>query len=299
MKLAHLILAHTNPVMLQRLVKRLQHEKADIYIQLDKKAKLEEFKHIGNLTNVYFVKKRLDTKWGDYSLIKATLTGFEYILAAGVEYSHINLLSGQDYPLKPAAVIQEFLFANADKTFMSFKNIGEDGWQEGMKRITRYSFGDYNFPGKYLMQKLASKILPDRKVPYDMKAYGQSQWLTITPKCAQYSIDFLKRRPDLKRFFRMTWAVDEVFFQTILVNSLLRNQLVNDNLRYIEQTSHRPKTFTLADADKLMRSGKFYARKFNDSVDTAILDRLDKLIGTHPISAITVKPKRKKIVNLA
>jgi hypothetical protein len=36
MKLAHLILAHNQPKQLERLLKRLQHNNADIYIHLDK-----------------------------------------------------------------------------------------------------------------------------------------------------------------------------------------------------------------------------------------------------------------------
>ena len=75
----------------------------------------------------------------------------------------------------------------------------------------------------------------------------------------------------------MTWAVDEVFFQTILCNSPLRDTLVNDNLRYIAlNEGFRPVTYTIGDADTLTSSGKFYARKFDSNVDSAILDYLDK-----------------------
>jgi hypothetical protein len=76
----------------------------------------------------------------------------------------------------------------------------------------------------------------------------------------------------------MTWAVDEVFFQTILCNSPLKDTIVNDNLRYIAlQPDFRPVVYTMSDAPTLASCGKFYARKFDLNKDAAIFDYLDKL----------------------
>jgi len=241
MKLAHLILAHHNPQMLERIVKRLHHADADIYIQLDKKADISAFEAIKSISNVWFVDDRVKTEWGNYSLVKATLKGFKYILQTGKSYSHINLLSGQDYPLKPIEEIHKFLFANADKTFMRYLSIADNEWEDGKIRVTKYSFGDFNLFGKYQLQAFANAALPKRKLPEHLKPYGRSQWLTITPECAQYAINYLKKKPRVKRFFKLTWGVDEIFFQTILCNSALKAKLVNDNLRYIEmEGANRP-----------------------------------------------------------
>ena len=264
--------------MVERLVKRLHHTDADIYVQLDKKADMSDFAYIAATDGVWFIKKRVLTAWGNYSIIQATLNGLEEILQSGTAYTHINLLSGQDYPLKSIENIHQFLFDHADKNFTSSLSIAGNEWADGVTRMQKYSFGDYNLPAKYKLQALANAILPKRKLPYHLKPYGRSQWLTITPECAAYALSYLKDRPRLKRFFRMTWAVDEVFFQTILENSPLRDKLVNDNLRYIEQEgANRPNIFTIADADKLVASGKLFARKFDTDTDTAIFDRLDNM----------------------
>jgi hypothetical protein len=277
MKLAHLILAHKNPVMIERLVRRLHHQDADVYIQLDLKANIDDYKHLEAIGHVWFVGNRVKTEWGNYSIIQATINGFQHILQTGIAYSHINLLSGQDYPLKPIEEIQQFLFANTGKTFMHSLSIDDNEWPDGKLRIAKYSLGDYNIPGKYRLNSLLNALLPPRKPPYGLKPYGRSQWLTITPECAQYCIDYIKTKPRLRRFFRMTWAVDEVYFQTILENSPLRHKIVNDNLRYIEQEGpNRPNIFTLADGKKLLASGKLFARKFDTEVDEAIFDYLDK-----------------------
>jgi hypothetical protein len=278
MRLAHLILVHNNPRQLERLIKRLQHNYVDIYIQLDKKTSIEDFEYLSSLTNVFFIKNRLKVYWGNYSLVQATLNGFEEILETGILYSHINLLSGQDYPLKSNAEILAFLFSNKDKTFMHSLSI-EDEWKEAQPRINKYHFGDFMFPGRYRFQAVINYLSPPRKMPIDLKPYGRSQWFTITPDCAKYVINYLKDNPDIRRYFRMTWAPDEFTFQTILHNSQLREKVFNDNLRYIKFLSgnFHPQTLTLDDATSLARSNKLFARKFNEQQDSAILDYLDSL----------------------
>jgi hypothetical protein len=279
MKLAHLILAHNNPQQLERLIKRLIYRNTDIYIHLDTKADIKEFIHLEGLENVFFISNRIEVSWTQYNTVTATLNSFEEILKKGLDYSHINLLSGQDYPLKKAAVIQEFLFKNHDKTFMKYRSV-EDEWPETLSRFTKYHLGDYDFPFKFKVQRLMNWFLPKKKLPNGLKPYGFSEWLTITPVCAQYVIDYMKNNPSVRRFFRMTWCPDELVFQTILVNSKLKDSVVNDHLRYIKfiPRAYKPNTLTMEYKEILVNSGKFYGRKFNSEVDSEILDYLDNFI---------------------
>lgn len=282
-RLAHLILAHKDPELLERLVRILQHENADIFIQLDKKANIDDFKHIENIGNTRFISNRVKVGWCCYSTIDATLKGFEQILSLKNDYSHINLLSGQDYPLKPIELIQQHFFTNPGTTFMHTASVADNEWEDGKARFTKYSFGDFKLPGKYQLQAIANAILPLRKLPAGLKPYGRSQWLTITPVCAQYVIDYLKMNPRIKRYFKTVWAVDEVFFQTILMNSPYKSTLVNYNLRYIElDAGKRPINYTMADADKLTKTEALFARKFDKAVSAGILDYLDGII-TDPV----------------
>jgi len=279
MKLAHLILAHKDPAMLERLVKRLQHKDADIFIQLDTKTDITPFKYIEAIPNTRFIVKRGDIGYCNYSTIAVTLMAMEEILSLKNDYSHINLISGQDYPLKPIETIQQYFFANAGKSFMHTAAIGEGEWPDGEHRFKKYNLGDWKIPGKYTLQKLANSFLPDRKLPKGLKPYGRSQWMTITPAAAQYTIDYIKSHPNVERYFKYIFAVDEVFFQTILVNSPLKDQLENFNLRYIVlDPGKRPINFTMADAEALTHTDAFFARKFERPVSLEVLDYLDTLI---------------------
>jgi len=281
MKLAHLILAHKDPAMLERLVKRLHHKDADIFIQLDSKTDITPFTYIADIPNTYFITNRGDIGYCNYSTISVTLKAMEEILSLKNDYSHINLISGQDYPLKPIETIQQHFFANADKSFMHTASIGEGEWPDGVQRFKKYNLGDWKIPGKYTLQKIANRILPDRKIPGGLKPYGRSQWMTITPAAAQYTIDYIKSHPKIENYFKYIFAVDEVFFQTILGNSPLKDQSFNYNLRYIVlDPGLRPINYTMADADGLTATNAFFARKFERSVSLEVLDYLDTIIDT-------------------
>ena len=66
-----------------------------------------------------------------------------------------------------------------------------------------------------------------------------------------------------------------MFFHTILLNSPFKHEIVNDNKRYIDFDDSHPTILTAKDYEKLKRSGKLFARKFEPKVDKEILDKLD------------------------
>ena len=71
---------------------------------------------------------------------------------------------------------------------------------------------------------------------------------------------------------------DEFVFQTILFNSIYKEDIVNDNMRFIDwsEGNKNPKTFTAKDVNILLASNQFFARKFDVNVDAEILDLVDQ-----------------------
>jgi len=278
MRIAHLLLVHEYNSQLLRLIQRLQHAEADIYIHVDLKTPIENFALLKQLPQVYFIEKRVKVYWGAFAIVQATLNGFEHILSSGKQYGYINLLSGQDYPLQPAEAIHAFFANNPGKAFMEFYSVN-NVWKEAIPRINIYHLANYTFAGRYAVEKWMNKLLPQRKMPYGLEAVGRSQWFSIVPQFAQYILDYIKTHPRIVSFFKLSWAPDELFFQTILYNSPHRDAMVNDNLRYIDwsQGKASPKTFTLEDLPVLLSSGKLYARKFSEKIDVSVFDKLDGL----------------------
>ena len=278
MKIAHLILCHAYPEQLKRLILRLAHDDAYFYIHLDKKTEIAPFVSLEKILNVCFIKNRVKVNWAGYSIVQATLNSFKEILASGIQYDYINILSGQDYPLKPTEEIHAFFANNPGKAFMETLVIADE-WQEALPRLTKYHFSDFSFWGKYTAERLVNAVLPARKFPGGLVPVGRSSWLTLTTACAAYIITYLEDNPALVRFFKFTWGVDELIFQTILYNSSFKKDIVYNNLRYVDwsEGNANPKVLTMADADVLINSGKLFARKFNAEKDNKILDYLDSV----------------------
>ena len=277
MKIAHLILIHENPTQLKRLIQRLSHPDADFYIHVDLKSDIKHFLDL-QAKGVKFIANRVNVQWGAYNMVQATVNSLEEILNSDYNYDYINLLSGQDYPLKSTEAIHDFFEKNPNKAFMHTLSV-EKEWQEAIPRLTKYHLSNYKFFGKFTLEKWLNLLLPSRKMPNNLIAVGRSQWFSISGQHAQYIITYLQQNGNVKRFFELTWGSDEFVFQTILFNSIYQKDMVNDNLRYIDWTEGKasPKTFTMNDLPCLLNSGKFFARKFNKNIDNSIINELDKL----------------------
>ena len=92
---------------------------------------------------------------------------------------------------------------------------------------------------------------------------------------------FLRENPDYVRFFEHVFVPDELFFQTIVMNSELRDTVENDDLRYLDWSREpAPVVFTRADLPALLGSGQLFARKFDETVDSDVLDVLDRHLAT-------------------
>ena len=277
MRLAHLILAHNRPKQLERLLNRLLYPDNDIYVHLDKKTDIAPFEYLKNIPNVFFITSRVSVYWGSYSIVEATINSFKEIVDTGIDYKFINLLSGQDYPIQPIKKFNDYLSENLDSIFMSYLKI-ETEWPEAKSRITQYHFNNYNLKGRYFLQRIINKILPDRVFPNSLIPVGRSQWFTIPLESAKYILDYWHANKKIRKFIKLTWAPDEFIFQTILFNSKYCPKMVNDNLRLMKWAPGNtgPNLLKIDDLDLIMNSGSFFARKFNSDLDSVILDKIDQ-----------------------
>ena len=281
MRIAHLILAHQGPDQLARLLAALAHPAADCYIHLDKKADFAAFAFLGGWPQVFFTRCRLDVKWGGYSLTRAVLEGSREILAHPAGYEFINVLSAQDYPLKPAEQIQQFLRQHAGQSFLECAPLGSAWWRANMRRIERYNLTDFSFPGRYALQKGLNTWLPRRKFPLPYTLYGGNMggWYTLSRAAAAYALAFIDAHARLRRFALFTWGSDEFLLHTVLLNSPLRATITTtDNLRYIDWSAggNSPRTLGPADLPALLASPKLWARKFDPEPEPAVLAALDR-----------------------
>ena len=123
-------------------------------------------------------------------------------------------------------------------------------------------------------------LLSHQGVPGGLRPFGGSSYWCITRDGAAYISEFTKKNPKFVNFFKYVYIPDEMFFQTIILNSYLRDTVVNDDLRCIDWSakgrgSTLPRVWCKEDIGILSRSSALIARKFDNAVDSTVFDLID------------------------
>jgi hypothetical protein len=276
MRIDYLIRAHTAPEQLARLVGRLNEGDVRFYVHVNQLTDDETFAAmqagLAGRENVVWV-PRVKCYWGGFSLLRATLVGIESILASGDLPDHAVLLSGQDYPLRPPTEIERYFAARNGRNLLNHFRLPAPEWAGeggGLNRLRYPHFERARYKTRLL------RLPAPRRLPEGLEPYGGMAFWALTGETLAWLMRFLGERPEVLRFFRRTKMPDELFFQTVLLSSLAET-VDNELLHYLDWSSGsaHPATLTVADLPKLRASGRLFARKFDASVDSEILDLLD------------------------
>jgi hypothetical protein len=283
MRIAHLILAHKNAAQLERLLNALDHPAFEFYIHIDKKTDESSFRYLFERPGVFPVRNRTSIYWAGYGTIQATINGFREILPR--PYDYVNVISAQDFPIKPAEYIYRYIHDRKGKEFITCESI-DGSWSEAASRVRKYHLINWQIPGRHKLETVINKILPPRKFPFDHKIVGRANWFTLTPKAITYALNFIDDHPKLVRYYKYCWGADEFIFSTILYNSPFRERII-DNLVYVDwsgpKTGH-PKILRAEDFDRLTRSPKLFARKFDMDEDSVIFSLLEEWLKKNQLT---------------
>lgn len=282
MRIAYLILCHKDPDQINRLVDTLLDGNTDIYIHVD--AKFNICNQINARPSLFIIDQRIDTRWGTVSLVHSMLALITAAVRNGQAYDYLNLISGQDYPTQSQASFRNFLRDNYGKEFMEYytlpnKNLSYEG---GIGRV-RYRWIDFLTERRSLPFRIVRNIYLHtfgrlfKRTLVDLPVlYGGSNWFTITGHFARYVVDYLESNPAYLKRFNHTGCADEIFFQTLLMNSPFAVNVVNNNLRYVKWTNgSSPDILTASDYDNLVSNGGFFARKVDQIKSADLLEKLD------------------------
>lgn len=238
------------------------------------------------------LERRQDVTWVDrvhtyylgWSMVESTLNGLRS--AVETEAEHVLVLSGQDYPLKPPREIVARLAAARGRSFVHHYRLPTRAWareDDGMRRIRYYWFERLRIRGRAVRVPLWRRRFPPGLVPY-----GGSAWVALSAEAARYAVRFVDENPAVVRFFRNTLIPDELFFQTVLLNSPLRESIENEEVHFVDWSANEtsPKTLTADDFPALAASDKLLARKFDVKRDAEVLDLIDReLLAAAPAEA--------------
>lgn len=261
--------------MLKITVETLSNE-IDFVLHVDSKTNLTEYSEIES--SVSFIENRIDVQWGDYSQILSMLSIIKY--ANEHHYDYVSIISETDLPLRNGQEINSFL-SKHKKEFIGYVPNSRAVAEERLK-YNYFSF--YKQRGNVLRKVFKElKLYRFFKNPYFSQLpdlYKGSNWFTISSDAVSVILEYLDTNPEYLEAYKKSYCADEVFFQTILLNSELKENIyglgsnLDDNemsLRYVDWETG-PTFPTILQAEKVdeykrRNPNAFFFRKVNDKSD--------------------------------
>jgi hypothetical protein len=298
MPLAYCILAHKNPIQVNRLLRAIWkpyhlyciHFDARVFrvAQQDIRSIASAYKNV-NIMPPQFV------HWGRFSQIARQLEGLRMCLCDRTRWTHFINLSGQDFPIRTQNEIESELDCYLSRSFVNhFDPFDSVHWSNSGERLSRVFLDNQILEwtlqvrglGRYLRRilgwtnKLASLPLIRRRAPRNLRWVGGSNHVILSRAHAEYlAYDDCARKAIT--WLRGSGHPDESVYQTALLNSRFADGVSNDDRRMIAWEGNgevSPRILTSKDVGLLCRArdaGRWFARKFDADVDQDILSYVE------------------------
>jgi len=251
-----------------------------IYTNIDLKSKID-INCVSKKSKL--IKNRTNISWGDFSQVRATINSIVEIEKQEKNYGHLIFISAMHFPILCNYEIYNKIYK--DKEYLSYTVLSSDGWEGAMIRYQYLWFRNIYVSKifKYIFNLLGYR----RKMIFDYVPYGGSQWFILSRRCISYIVDFLKNNNSYNCFFKYVQCADEIFFQTLIMNSEFKKNVINSNLLYIDWSdcakgiTSSPNTLTIKDYDKIIYSENIFCRKVRLPESESLIRKLREKIDEH------------------
>jgi hypothetical protein len=287
--IAFLILAHSEPELLNQLVARLAKD-FDVYLHIDSRSRLRLDEKLAGLPRVRQI-PRLATAWGSPNLVKAQRRLFEASRRVG--YDRYVLISGQCVPLKSNVEILEAFRREPSSEWLSANLLRAPEDQGFIDRITRvYWHAPWRYTGlrallywvvEYVLEILYRLGFPKKKLVGNF--FMGEAWFALSSGALERTISYLESAPGFTRLFKTARASDEIFFQT----AIRRASPVD--MRLIGPISHTdwitgpeaPRVLDESDLPALRASNFLFARKVTWEKSRSLVEKLYSITSARAV----------------
>lgn len=271
---AFLIMAHEEPELLQRLIDRIDHDRVDIYLHIDRKAPFDGSAITTRRSRLISTEPRLDVRWGHISQVEAEFAMLE--TSAESDYSYRHIISGTHWPLKPIGEILAWFDACGGLSVLP-----EGEWTD---TELRHKLGYYHFSLRLLRSRNRLAAAAGRlwhtltlamqrgwvRRDYSYFHGKHSNWVSVgrddLPAVLQSKAYVLRR-------MHHAFCADEIFIPAIL-HACGSDCLISPDVLFTDFTPAGPRTLTDVDLDALTASGCLFARKVHLPESAALIDQL-------------------------
>jgi hypothetical protein len=315
----YFIASHVHPPQIERLVRACRSGSPDsrVLVHHDYNVSHLDPASVTKYGNVDLIPAENAVGWGSFGTCALILRCMRWLLDHH-EFDWVVHLSGQDYPIRPLADIENDLARSTYDGYLLSYPVELLSWDVGP---SRYLYQYYNMPKvkgwrtvcqwvrRHREKRLSVGQLPLANVAVDQervrlgfrgffgpfregfRCYKGSSWWCLNRTSVKYMTQYAEEHPKLIQYYRrVQFAPNESFYPTILLNNPELNLVANDHRRLIRwthpETGH-PDVLTSADMGAIMSSGKDFARKIDSRGDPRILDLLDEHAGVCKAAALT------------
>ena len=294
MKILYGVLCHKNTKVLRKTIEVLSKSNI-ILVHVDKKTNINEFSEYKKNPNVILLSERENVRWGEFSQIKSMINILQY--SKKYKYDYLSFISGECLIIKSDSEIKRILEKYNGKEFIGIdKKINK---QQIEKRV-KFIYPEWRFNKNCLDVKLFLKIKRYIQIKFNIfkinKLYNKlptlykgSNWFTISESLVDYILKFIEEHKDYLNAYKYSLCCDEVFFQTIVMNSRYRENIYNLNaedddnlmsLRYIDWVSgpEYPKVLNIKELKDIVDTECIIARKCSENIR---FEEYDKLIDNN------------------
>lgn len=310
--IAYLVAAHTDFDQLIRLCSQLIIS-GDVFVHIDKKVNQETYQTLLRAfernsqygqNRVIFINNRISVFWGGFSQVKLQRIFLKSALESQERiYSRFVFLSGLCYPIKSPQHISMEFERNKTKEYVCGINLTKYDKKAQKVRYAGYHlFRDVNIRPILLKKFLvaaSSRILWWMKIrkSYRIKREGKHEdiyfggsWMGLTRECAEYVYKKLNDKSCYYRYFKTSYACDELCIPTIIFNSKYHsNASLIDESQYKESATLFAalsplhlllykgliKVYTERDYDELINSDRMFVRKIISGQSDRLVEMLD------------------------
>lgn len=270
MKHAILILAHKDIGYLCRLVESFPIGIFRLYIHVDRRCGLTDIQVgcIRQAADVRYLGQEYSANWGSYALVRATILLCRKALA-DEDNEYFHLISGSDIRTCTCEHFYDFFKKNKGRNFiMNFDFFSTSQVEKRRNRLVyehrleQYNIRDSKNDNDAYQRDLKNQVKNRKVKPLpDFPVFHGSQWWSLERACIRYIVG---KESFIEKNFKLVSIPDEIFAQTVIMNSPFSQSVVNCNMRYILwefRNGNSPAVLDRSDLPVLLSGDYLFARK--------------------------------------
>jgi hypothetical protein len=268
MSLAYIITAYKQPSQFARLMDTLWHPDDHFAVHVDAKSPASVHRDFALVAqgraNIQFIAP-VPVVWSGFGLCQAEWNALD-VLIRRPGWTHMMNITAQDFPLQTRERMIEELRSRPGVNHMRVLPLAD------AKPHFRRRFHWVCFEAGGKLRRLPIPYPKPRKFRNDWIGDG---WHVLTREFCEWAVSAPVAQECLN-WFRHVKHPHESWYQAMMMASPFAGTVDGDNKRLIKwvANSGNPQVLTSADLPELESSQAFFARKFDETVDADVLDRL-------------------------